>query len=109
MLPAFRWGSDFAGGNWWAYYNDGGNVFIDTGVPFADDAWYNLAITRDGTDGKVRYYLSTGTAALVLVATSIVPLPSAFSARRFFRIRGGAGAAPGDGGWIDFFKRCIER
>lgn len=106
--PAFRWGSDVA--NWYAYYNDGGDQFIDTGVAVADDTWYNLIINRLSSDNKIRYYIGTGTTAPTLVATSGVAVATAFSnARRFIRCRGTGASAAGDGFRIDYFKRGILR
>lgn len=107
-LPAFRWGPEVA--NWWAYYFDGGDVFIDTGVPLIDDTWFNLWITRDGTDNKVRYYISTDVSAPVLVATSAVALGASITgARRFLKVEGTAGSGVGDGFWCDKISRGIER
>jgi hypothetical protein len=109
-LPAFRWGSDFAGGNWWAYFNDAGDVFIDTGVPFIDDEWYTLVLTRDGTDNKLRFYIGTGTTAPTLRVTSAAAFPATITgARRYFEINGTAGSGIGDGAWCDFYKRGIDR
>jgi len=108
--PAFRWGTDAALGEWQAYYYDGADQFIGTGVPLIDDEWYNLIITRKSSDNKIRYYISTDTSAPVLVATSAVAVPTAFSfCRRFLEVQGTAGSAVGDGVFLDFFKRGIER
>lgn len=109
-LPAFRWGPDAPLGEWQAYYNDGGDVFLGTGVELLDDTWYTLIIARDGTDGKIRYFIGTGTADPVLVATSAVAIAGSITgARRFMRCRGTAGSAAGDGYWIDKYARGIER
>lgn len=107
-MPAFRTGSDFA--NWWAYYNDAGDIFVDTGIPAIDDTWFNLFITRKSSDNKLRWYISTGTATPVLVHTSAAAFPAAITfARRFLKNLGTAGSAIGDGVYVDFFKRGIER
>lgn len=108
--PAFRWGTDSALGEWQAYYFDGADQFIGTGVPLIDDEWYTLIITRRDDDNKIRYYIGTDTSDPVLVATSAVAVPTAFSfCRRFLEVKGTAGSAVGDGVYIDFFKRGIER
>lgn len=109
-LPAFRWGPDAGLGEWLAYYNDGGDNFVQTGVQLQDDTWYTLVIARQSGDNKVRYYIGTGTNAPALVATSTVALGGSITAaRRFMRCRGTAAAADLDGFWMDFYKRGIER
>lgn len=107
-LPAFRGGGDVA--NIWAYYFDGGDVFVDTGVALIDDEWYTLVITRDGTDNKVRFYVGTGTTAPTLRVTSTNPLGGSITgARRFLKVEGTAGSGVGDGFWVDKIARGIER
>ncbi len=107
-LPAFRTGADFA--NFWAYWNDGGDNFVDTGVAAIDDAWFTLIITRKSSDNKLRYYIGSGTTAPVLVHTTAAAVATAWSfARRFIRCVGTGGSALGDGFYIDKFARGIER
>ena len=107
-LPAFRGGKDFA--NIWAYYFDAGDTYVDTGVPLIDDQWYTLILTRDLTDNKIRYYVGTGTTAPTLRVTSGVAIGASISgARRFLEITGTAGSGVGDGAWIDFYKRAVDR
>lgn len=106
-LPAFRFGSDTA--NFYAYYNDGGDQLIDTGITADDDKWYTLIVAR-GLDSKLRWYIGEGTGDPVLVATSAAAWTNAVSfARRMIRCVGTGGSAAGEGFWIDFIKRGIER
>jgi hypothetical protein len=106
--PAFRSGSAHA--TWWAYYNDAGDIYIDTGVQMLDDTWYTLIIARSSTDNKLRYYIGTGIAAPTLKATSTAAYTASItSCRRFVRCRGTAGSAAGDGVYIDKFSAGIER
>ncbi len=106
--PAFRTGSAHA--NWWAYYNDGADQFIDTGIQMIDDTWFTLIVTRDVADNKLRWYIGTGISAPALVATSPAAYNAAMaSCRRFVRCRGTAGSAAGDGFYIDKFNAGIER
>ena len=81
---------------------------IDTGVAADDDKWYTLLIAR-GSDSKLRWYIGEGTADPVLVATSAVWATSVSFARRMIRCVGTGGSAAGEGFWIDFIKRGIER
>lgn len=106
--PAFRAGSNFA--NWYAYYNDGADQFIDTGVQMIDDTWYTLIITRKVLDNKLRWYIGTGISAPTLKAVSPAAYNSAItSCRRFVRNVGTAASAALDGFFIDKYSAGIER
>jgi len=105
--PAFRTGSAHA--NWWAYYDDAGDHFIDTGVAAIDDSWFTLVVARKA-DNFIRWYIGVGTAAPTLRATTPVAIATVFtSCRRFVRNVGTAASASGDGFYLDKFACGVER